>query len=93
MVDLDSEVELSVLPDRSRRPNPNPQTPIEEAGLSRFKEIIRRMSLEISSLFGEDRPHKGVDEKETSSDENPSTSAAPSAGRDETSKESSFEEL
>lgn len=50
------------------------------------------MSLEISSSSGEDRPHEGIDGEETTSDKNPSISTTLSAGENEASEGSSFEE-
>lgn len=43
-IDLDSREEPSVLHDRSKRQNPNLQTPVEEFSLSRFRGIPKRMS-------------------------------------------------
>lgn len=61
-IDLNSGEELGVLPDRSKRSNPNPQISVDEAEPSRIKENPRRMSLEISFSSGEPRSHEEVSE-------------------------------
>lgn len=61
-IDLDSREELGILPDRSKRSNPNPQISVEDAEPSRIKENSKRMSLEIPFSFGEDRSHEEVSE-------------------------------
>ena len=73
-IDLDSEEEPSVLPDRSKRQNPNLQTLVEEFSLSRFRGIPKKMSPEISSSFMKDSPYERVDREETSFGENLGTS-------------------
>lgn len=91
-IDLDSEEEPSVLSDRSKRQNPNLQTLVEEFSLSRFRGILKRMSLEISSSSKEDSPYEEVDGEETSSGENLGTSTTLGAGEAEASEGSSSEE-
>lgn len=61
-IDLNSEEELGVLPNQSKRSNPNPQISVDEAEQSRIKENPRRMSLEISFSSAEPRSHEEVSE-------------------------------
>lgn len=91
-IDLDNREELGALPDRSKRSNPNPQIPIEEVGPPRIRENPRRLSPKISSSSREERSHNEVSEEESSSDQSVGVNVAPSAGKDESSGESSLEE-
>lgn len=91
-IDLDNREELGALPDRSKRSNLNPQIHVEEVGPPRIRENPKRLSSKISSLTREDRSHKEVGDEESSSDQSVGVNVALSAGKDESSGESSPEE-
>lgn len=90
-IDLDNREELGALPDRSKRSNLNPQIHVENVGPPRIRENPRRLSPKISSSSREDRSHKEVGEEESISDQSVGVNVALSAGKDESSGESSPE--